>query len=96
MGAYEFSNTDFHPADTNSNWVLEATEFTTYSDAWRNDQPWGAASKRHSADYVTRAGYLKERRRRLSQHGATPVRCAGNPAHHDVAWDGIEIRPLRR
>jgi hypothetical protein len=60
MGAYEFFNTDVHPADVNANWVLEAAEFTTYSDAWRNDQPWGASSNSIPADYVTRAGYLKQ------------------------------------
>ncbi|MEI7900626.1 MAG: right-handed parallel beta-helix repeat-containing protein [bacterium] len=60
MGAYEFFNTDFHPADVNANWVLETGEFTTYSDAWRGGQTWGVASNSISADFVTRAGYLKE------------------------------------
>jgi predicted outer membrane repeat protein len=60
MGAYEFSNTDLHPADVNSNWVLEPSEFTAYSDAWRGGQVWGASSNSIPSDYVTRAGYLKE------------------------------------
>ncbi|MBN1670772.1 MAG: hypothetical protein JXR37_07060 [Kiritimatiellae bacterium] len=60
MGAYEFFNTDLHPADTNGNWTIESGEFTTYSDAWRNGQAWGAESNAISANYVTRAGYLLE------------------------------------
>ncbi len=59
MGAYEFSNTDRHPADTNGNWVIEAAEFDAYSDAWRNGRTWGATSNAIPATYVTRAGYLK-------------------------------------
>ena len=60
MGAYEFSNTDYHPADINRNWILEAGEFTSYSEAWRNGQLWGGSSNSIPTDYVTRAGYLKE------------------------------------
>lgn len=60
MGAFEFFNTDLHPADVNTNWIIEAGEFTAYSEAWRGDQGWGASSNSISADYVTRAGYLKE------------------------------------
>ncbi|MCY2924787.1 MAG: hypothetical protein NT031_05010 [Planctomycetota bacterium] len=60
MGAYEFSNTDYHPADLNANWILEAAEFTTYSNAWRIGQLWGTPSNSIPTDYVTRAGYLKE------------------------------------
>ncbi len=60
MGAYEFSNTDYHPADANRNWILEAGEFTSYSEAWRNGQLWGGSSNSIPTDYVTRAGYLKE------------------------------------
>jgi hypothetical protein len=59
MGAYEFLNTDKHPADTNGNWVVEAGEFDAYSDAWRNGRTWGANSNAIPASYVTRAGYLK-------------------------------------
>lgn len=60
MGAYEFSNTDYHPADVNMNWIVEAGEFTTYSNAWRSGQPWGTSSNSIPTDYVTRAGYLMQ------------------------------------
>jgi len=60
LGAYEFNNTDFHPADVNENWDLEAGEFTAYAAAWKNDQAWATGPNPIPADYVTRAGYLKE------------------------------------
>jgi parallel beta-helix repeat protein len=60
MGAYEFFNTDYHPADVNVNWILEAGEFTTYSNAWRNGELWGTGSNSIPTDFVTRAGYLKQ------------------------------------
>lgn len=60
MGAFEFSNTDCHPADVNANWILETSEFITYSNAWRSGQLWSAASNSIPTDYATRAGFLKE------------------------------------
>ncbi|MCX6876445.1 MAG: right-handed parallel beta-helix repeat-containing protein [Verrucomicrobia bacterium] len=60
MGAYEFANTAYHPADANSNWILEAGEVTAYLEAWRNGQTWGTGPNPIPTDYVTRAGFLKE------------------------------------
>src|SRR6185436_6409949 len=54
MGAFEFLNTDYHPADVNTNWILEAAEFNTYSNAWRNGQLWGAISNSIPTDFATR------------------------------------------
>jgi len=60
MGAYEFSNTDPHPADLNNNWVIEESEYNAYAAAWKNDQEWSRGPNPIPADYVTRAGYLLE------------------------------------
>ena len=59
LGAYEFSNSAVHPADTNSNWAIEESEFVTYAAAWKSDQLWGAQPAAILADFVTRAGYLR-------------------------------------
>ncbi|RLA03579.1 MAG: hypothetical protein DRQ54_10585 [Gammaproteobacteria bacterium] len=61
LGAYEFNNDEAHPADLNENWILEASEYTAYAAAWKNDQTWSAGPVPIPADYVTRAGYLKEK-----------------------------------
>ena len=60
LGCYEFSNTAFHPADVNGDWVISDAEYTAYAAAWKNDQPWATAPNPIPADYVTRAGYLKQ------------------------------------
>jgi hypothetical protein len=59
MGAYEFSNTDKHPADLDDNWTISDGEYTAYAAAWKNDQTWARQPVPIPADYVTRAGYLK-------------------------------------
>lgn len=59
LGAYEFSNSAVHPADTNLNWAIEEDEFVTYAAAWKSDQLWGSQPAPILADFVTRAGYLK-------------------------------------
>lgn len=80
MGAYEFSNSDYHPADVNANWVLEAAEFTTYSNAWRNGQVWGATSNSIPTDYTTRAGYLLQSGGTYHNDGAArPLRWKAGP-----------------
>ena len=58
MGAYEFANSDKHPADLNGNWTIDASEFNAYGAAWKNEQTWSAGPVPIPADYVTRAGYL--------------------------------------
>jgi hypothetical protein len=58
MGCYEFATTAAHPADSDTNFVMTATEFTAYAAAWKAGQAWSNAPTVIPADYVTRAGYL--------------------------------------
>jgi hypothetical protein len=58
MGCYEFNTAATHPADTDTNFVLTAAEFSAYVTAWKNGQRWTNGPNPISADYVTRAGYL--------------------------------------
>ena len=60
MGCYEFGNSIAHPADVNNDWVISDAEYTAYAAAWKNDQTWATAPNPIPADYVTRAGYLKQ------------------------------------
>lgn len=58
MGAYEFSNTGYHPADLNQDWIVSASEYNAYAAAWKNDQAWSVQPSPIPADYATRAGYI--------------------------------------
>lgn len=58
LGAYEHTTTDFHPADTDSDWVISSAEASAYGDAWRNGGTWTAGPVPIPIDYATRAGYL--------------------------------------
>ncbi len=60
IGADEMSNTDPHPADLNDDWVISEAEYTAYAAAWKNDQAWSRQPTPIPADFVTRAGYLKQ------------------------------------
>ena len=60
LGCYEFSNTSFHPADVNGDWVISEAEYTAYAAAWKNSQPWATGPSPIPADWVTRAGFLKQ------------------------------------
>ncbi len=60
IGADEMSNTDPHPADLNDDWVISEAEYTAYAAAWKNDQAWSRQPSPVPADFVTRAGYLKQ------------------------------------
>jgi hypothetical protein len=59
LGCYEFNNTRYHPADVNQDWVISATEYTNYANAWKNNQAWSSSPNPIPADYVTRAGFLQ-------------------------------------
>ncbi len=61
MGAYEQDATDYHPADTNQDWVMQVAEFTAHATAWTNNVSWSNAPSRIPIDYVTRAGYRLEK-----------------------------------
>jgi len=58
LGCYEFNNTATHPADTDSNLVITAAEYSAYAAAWKAGQAWASGPNPISANYVTRAGYL--------------------------------------
>ncbi len=60
IGADEMSNTDPHPADLNDDWVISEAEYTAYAAAWKNDQAWSRQPSPVPADFVTRAGYLRQ------------------------------------
>ena len=59
IGAYEFNDTVFHPADLNQDWVITAGEYAAYAAAWKNNQAWPTGPSPIPADYVTRAGFLQ-------------------------------------
>jgi hypothetical protein len=58
LGCYEFLTAAAHSADTDTNFVLTAAEFSAYAAAWKNGQSWTNGPNPIPANYVTRAGYL--------------------------------------
>ncbi|MBF0450154.1 MAG: hypothetical protein HQK75_05590 [Candidatus Magnetomorum sp.] len=60
MGAYEYNPTLTHPADTNTNFIIEENEYTTYNNAWRNNLPWTKDPVNIPIEYNTRAGFIIE------------------------------------
>ena len=58
LGCYEFNNTAAHPADTDTNFIITAAEYSAYAVAWKAGQSWTNGPNPISANYVTRAGYL--------------------------------------
>lgn len=73
LGAYEFNDSAFHPADTNQDRLISSAEYAAYATAWKNNQPWPSGPSNIPADYVTRAGFL------LNQGGAYYNDGAGAP-----------------
>jgi hypothetical protein len=60
IGVYEHSSTDYHPADTNKDWNLTATEVTAYETAWKNGSSWSEGPSQIPMNYLTRAGFLQQ------------------------------------
>jgi len=58
IGAFEQSASDWHPADVNTNWTIEPSEFAAYASAWTNHAAWSTGPNPIPIDYVTRAGFL--------------------------------------
>lgn len=62
LGCYEFNTTATHPADTNADFVMTASEYNAYAAAWKAGQTWTngpyPGPNPMLANYVTRAGYL--------------------------------------
>jgi len=71
IGAYEYDNTRFHPADVNQDWSISATEFTNYAIAWKNSQNWPSGPGHIPADYVTRAGLIQNKGGTYHNDGAS-------------------------
>jgi len=58
IGCYEFNNSAFMPADTNSDWTISSAEFNAYGNAWLNSLGWTIGPSPIPANFATRAGYL--------------------------------------
>jgi hypothetical protein len=58
IGCYEFNNSAFMPADTNSAWTITSAEFNAYGNAWLNSLGWTIGPSPIPANFATRAGYL--------------------------------------
>ncbi|MCW5552569.1 MAG: right-handed parallel beta-helix repeat-containing protein [Verrucomicrobiae bacterium] len=59
LGCYEFSTAAKHPADENGDNVITEDEYNNYAAAWKSGDAWTTGPDPISAEYVTRAGYLK-------------------------------------
>ncbi len=57
-GDQSISPGSFHPADLDTDWRIEAVEFTSYGAAWRNGDPWPYGPVPIPADFVTVAGLI--------------------------------------
>lgn len=76
MGAYEFDSLhDFHPADTNENWVIETNEFNAYDTAWKQGNTWQNSPNVIPLDYVSRAGFFKESGGNYQSTGGSKPEC---------------------
>jgi parallel beta-helix repeat protein len=75
MGAYEYNPTIPHPADTNSNFTIEESEYTAYNNAWRSNLPWTNTPENIPIEYNTRAGFLAENGGAYTNTGAMKPLC---------------------
>ncbi len=51
---------DTHPADLDNDWVISAAEYADYAAAWKTNGVWTPPPSPVSADFATRAGYLRQ------------------------------------
>ncbi|ETR70826.1 MAG: hypothetical protein OMM_02955 [Candidatus Magnetoglobus multicellularis str. Araruama] len=75
IGAYEYNPTIPHPADTNSNFTIEESEYDAYNNAWRNNLPWTQTPENIPIEYNTRAGFLAENGGAYTNTGAMKPLC---------------------
>ena len=61
IGAYERSTTALHPADTNGDNSISQEEFDAYNLAWRENDKWTSPPEVIPVDFVTRAGFLRQK-----------------------------------
>jgi hypothetical protein len=48
----------YHPADTDTDWDIEAEEYTAYAAAWRNGDTWDTGPVPIPSDFVANAGMI--------------------------------------
>ena len=75
IGAYEHSTTDFHPADTNQDWIISTDEFNAYGAAWKTGQDATNGPNPIPIDYTTRAGFLLESGENYQNEGGGKPTC---------------------
>jgi hypothetical protein len=75
LGCYEFSNSAPHPADVNVDWIISESEYNDYASAWKNDAPWSTGPSPIPADWVTRAGFLKQNGGKYHNDGSAQPTC---------------------
>ena len=61
IGADEMpSASDTHPADIDADWTISAAEYADYAAAWKTNGVWSAPPGPATADFATRAGFLRQ------------------------------------
>lgn len=75
IGAYERSTMAMHPADLNSNWIIEESELSAYVTAWKNNTAWVNGPNPIPMNYVSRAGYLSQKGGTYRNNGGERPTC---------------------
>jgi len=75
IGAYEYNPTIPHPADTNKNFIIEESEYTSYNNSWHENLPWSTEQTEIAIEYNTRAGFLIENGGSYTNTGAMKPLC---------------------
>ena len=75
IGAYEYSTSDKHPADTNENWIIEIEEFTAYNVSWKNAETWTKGPNPIPSEFLTRSGFLLKKGGRYKNVGLPKPLC---------------------
>jgi len=73
IGAYEFTDNAQHPADTDNNWTIDASEFQTYNTHWQTGKLWN--DQKIPMDYATIAGLIYKKGQHYHNTGAGKPHC---------------------
>jgi predicted outer membrane repeat protein len=73
IGAYEFTDNAQHPADTDNNWTIDASEFQTYNTHWQAGKLWN--DQKIPMDYATIAGLIYKKGQHYHNTGAGKPQC---------------------
>jgi len=73
IGAYEFTDNAQHPADTDNNWTIDASEFQTYNTHWQIGKLWN--DQKIPMDYATIAGLIYKKGQHYHNTGAGKPQC---------------------